>query len=197
MPGLGCAFAIVPDPELREHFTRNYDQLIPAVNLFGWVGAEAAYRYGEPWRLAMLAYLRRNRDLLEAFAEKHGLPLCKLEATYLGFLDCRALLPKLNGESPRDFFLREAKVALHDGTIFGSPGWVRINIATHTDLLRQALDRLSAALERLGGAVTPTKQKAAAWRCRRFLFWCACTQQARCLRRKASILSKGMTARLS
>ena len=150
VPGLGCAFAIVPDPTLREHFTRNYDQLIPAVNLFGWVGAEAAYRHGEPWRLAMLAYLRRNRDLLETFADKHGLPLCKLEATYLGFLDCRALLPKLGGESPRDFFLREAKVALHDGAIFGSPGWVRINIATHTDLLREALDRLSAALERLG-----------------------------------------------
>lgn len=150
VPGLGCAFAIVPDPTLREHFTRNYDQLIPAVNLFGWVGAEAAYRHGEPWRLAMLAYLRRNRDLLETFADKHGLPLCKLEATYLGFLDCRALLPKLGGESPRDFFLREAKVALHDGAIFGSPGWVRINIATHTDLLREALERLSAALERLG-----------------------------------------------
>ena len=150
VPGLGCAFAIVPDPELREHFTRNYDQLIPAVNLFGWVGAEAAYRYGEPWRLAMLAYLRRNRDLLEAFAAKHGLPLCKLEATYLGFLDCRALQAKLGGESPRDFFLREAKVALHDGAIFGSPGWARINIATHTDLLREALERLSAALARLG-----------------------------------------------
>ena len=74
VPGLGCAFAIVPDPALREHFTRNYDQLIPAVNLFGWVGAEAAYRHGEPWRLALLAYLRQNRALLETFAARHGLP---------------------------------------------------------------------------------------------------------------------------
>ncbi len=149
VPGLGCAFAIVPDPALREHFTRNYDQLIPAVNLFGWVGAEAAYRHGEPWRLAMLDYLRGNRALLEAFAARHGLPLCKLQATYLGFLNCAALLPKLNGESPRDFFLRTAKVALHDGAIFGAPGWVRINIATHADLLRRALDRMSEALAAL------------------------------------------------
>ena len=81
--------------------------------------------------------------------EAHGLPLCRLEATYLGFLDCRALAPTLGGESPRDFFLRVAKVALHDGAIFGSPGWVRINIATHTDLLRRALDRMADALATL------------------------------------------------
>lgn len=145
VPGLGCAFAIVPDPGLREHFTRDYDQLVPSVNLFGWVGAEAAYRFGEPWRLGMLAYLRRNRDLLRKAAEAWGLYLCDLRATYLAFLDCTPLLPHLNGESPRDFFLRHG-VAVHDGSIFGAPGWVRINIATQTALLAQAVERMGNAL---------------------------------------------------
>lgn len=148
VPGLGCAFAIVPDPELREHFTRDYDQIVPSVNLFGWVGAEAAYRFGEPWRLGMLAYLRRNRDLLRKAAAEWGLYLCDPRATYLAFLDCTPLIPRLNGESPRDFFLRHG-VAVHDGAIFGAPGWVRINIATQAKLLSQALERMGNALSHL------------------------------------------------
>ena len=149
VPGLGCAFAIVPDPTLRAHFTRDYDNLIPGINLFGWVGAEAAYRFGEPWRLGMLAYLCRNRALFEEAARAWGLPLCRLEATYLGFLDCSSLAPWLGGESPRDFFLRTAKVALHDGAIFGAPGWVRVNLATQTATLRAAIERMGNALAAL------------------------------------------------
>ena len=148
VPGLGCAFAIVPDPELRHRFHRSYDQIVPCVNLFGWVGAEAAYRYGEPWRLGVLAYLRRNRDLMEQTAAQWRLPLCRLEATYLAFMDCTELLPYLNNETPAAFFLRHG-VAVHDGDIFGKPGWVRINLATQTALLKQAFERMGNAIATL------------------------------------------------
>lgn len=148
IPGLGCAFAIIPDPTLREHFSRSYDQIVPAVNLFGWVGAEAAYRYGEPWRLGMLAYLRRNRQLLEEAVVQWGLPLCRLDATYLAFIDCHSLLPKLGGQSLQDFFLK-AKVAIHEGSIFGAPGWIRLNIATQTATLKAALERMGNAIAAL------------------------------------------------
>ena len=148
IPGLGCAFAIVPNPELRHYFSREYDQMVPCVNLFGWVGAEAAYRYGEPWRLGLLAYLRRNRELLQQAAASWHLPLCKLDATYLAFMDCSSLLPQLHGETPAQFFLRHG-VALHDGAIFGAPGWVRINIATQTALLEKAIERIGNALASL------------------------------------------------
>lgn len=146
IPGLGCAFAIIPDPQLRAHFTRDYDQIVPAVNLFGWVGAEAAYRYGEPWRLGMLAYLRKNRALLEAAAAQWHLPLCRLDATYLAFLDGSALLPRLKpGETLKAYFLRYG-VAIHEGALFGAPGWIRLNIATQHATLRQALERMDEAI---------------------------------------------------
>lgn len=146
IPGLGCAFAIIPDPQLRAHFTRDYDQIVPAVNLFGWVGAEAAYRYGEPWRLGMLAYLRKNRALLEAAAAQWLLPLCRLDATYLAFLDGSALLPRLKpGETLKAHFLRYG-VAIHEGALFGAPGWIRLNIATQHATLRQALERMDEAI---------------------------------------------------
>ncbi|MGN1325407.1 MAG: MalY/PatB family protein [Candidatus Spyradenecus sp.] len=146
IPGLGCAFAIIPDPQLRAHFTRDYDQIVPAVNLFGWVGAEAAYRYGEPWRLGMLAYLRKNRALLEAAAAQWQLPLCRLDATYLAFLDGSSLLPRLKpGETLKAHFLRYG-VAIHEGALFGAPGWIRLNIATQHATLRQALERMDEAI---------------------------------------------------
>lgn len=149
IPGLGCAFAIIPDPALRAHFSRDYDQIVPAVNLFGWVGAEAAYRYGEPWRLGMLAYLRKNRVLLEQAAATWQLPLCKLSATYLAFLDCSALLPRLKpGDTLKALFLRHG-VAIHEGAIFGAPGWIRLNIATQHATLKRALERMDGALATL------------------------------------------------
>ena len=148
LPGLGCAFAVIPNATYREFFTRDYGQMVPLINIFGWVGAKAAYQHGEPWRLAMLRYLRGNRSLLQNAAAEWKLPLCKLNATYLGFLDCRSLIPSLNGESPHAFFLRHG-VALNDGAMFGAPGWVRINIATRRALLKQALERMGNAIASL------------------------------------------------
>lgn len=149
IPGLECAFAVIPDPELRGRFMSSYRQMIPGVTAFGWVGAEAAYRCGEPWRLGMLAYLRGNRALTEAFAARHGLPMCPMEATYLAFADCTGLLPALRGETPKAFFLRHG-VAVHDGELFGAPGWIRINIATRRALLAEAFGRMDAALASVG-----------------------------------------------
>ncbi len=146
--GLGCAFAIVPDPKMRAAFMREYEQIVPCVNLFGWVGAEAAYRYGEAWRLGLLAYLRRNRALLAEAAKVWGLPMCQLSSTYLAFLDGRTLLPKLNGVSLKDYFLRHG-VAIHDGALFGAPGWIRLNIATQTATLQTAIERMGNALAAL------------------------------------------------
>jgi acetyl esterase/lipase len=140
--------AVTKDTPPAYIWTTANDQIVPCVNLFGWVGAEAAYRYGEPWRLGVLAYLRRNRDLMEQTAAQWRLPLCRLEATYLAFMDCTELLPYLNNETPAAFFLRHG-VAVHDGDIFGKPGWVRINLATQTALLKQAFERMGNAIAAL------------------------------------------------
>ena len=66
------------------------------------------------------------------------------EATYLAWLDCRALgLPGSAG----DFFLERAGVALVDGPECGAPGegHVRLNFATGRGLLTTMVDRMAAA----------------------------------------------------
>jgi cystathionine beta-lyase len=108
----------------------------------GFVLAEAAYRYGEPWRQRLLHYLRANRDLalsrLGAIPDLFPFPV---SATYLLWIDAR----KLGVENPQQFF-EEAGVGLSDGADFGSPGFLRLNLGCTRALLEQALDRMEQAV---------------------------------------------------
>jgi cystathionine beta-lyase len=142
LPGLSCAFAVIPDPALRQRFRAVMTGIVPHVNLFGWVAAEAAYRHAEPWRLALLDVLRANRDAVERAARAWGVDMPHVEATYLAWLDFRPWLDRMDGLSPAKFLLAHG-VALMDGAPFGAPGFARLNFATRPALLSEALDRIS------------------------------------------------------
>jgi cystathionine beta-lyase len=142
LPGLSCAFAVIPDPALRQRVRAAMAGIVPHVNLFGWVAAEAAYRHAEPWRLALLDLLRANRDTVEQAARAWGVAMPHVEATYLAWLDFRPWLDRMSGLSPAKFFLAHG-VALMDGAPFGAPGFARLNFACPPSLLAEALGRLS------------------------------------------------------
>jgi cystathionine beta-lyase len=142
LPGLSCAFAVIPDPDLRQRFRTAMAGIVPHVNLFGWVAAEAAYRLAEPWRLALLDTLRKNRDTVEAAARAWGVAMPHVEATYLAWFDLRPWLDRMSGLSPAKYFLAHG-VGLMDGAPFGAPGFARLNFATRSGLLATALDRIS------------------------------------------------------
>lgn len=139
LAGLGCSFALIPDPALRRRFCREMAGLMPPVNLLGLTAAEAAYRHGESWRGALLDYLRGNRQLLsEWFADGNRLSWIVPEATYLGWIDARAVDPV----NPLPAF-EALGVGLSDGREFGLPGYLRLNFGCPRPLLRTALERLS------------------------------------------------------
>lgn len=142
LPALGCAFAIVPNPELRARMRKVMAGLVHRPLGIGLWATLAAYRDGEPWRRALVHYLRGNRDLVAArIGAMPGLTMTPVEATYLAWIDCRAL----GVEQPAQFF-EDAGVGLYDGADFGTPGWVRLNFGTRRALLAQALDRMRRAL---------------------------------------------------
>ncbi len=143
LPGLGFAFAVVADPELRRRFTEQAKGLLPFVNCFAIAGAEAAYRDGAPWLAELLGYLRENRDLVEQTVAERlpGVTMTHVEATYLAWLDVRALELPDAAQACLD-----AGVALSDGASFGDPGYLRLNFACPQATLREALDRLRRAL---------------------------------------------------
>ena len=143
VPGLGCSFAVISDPSLRRDFCRAMEGIVPHVNLFGYVAAQAAYEQGGPWLCALLAYLRGNRDLVEKeISAMPGLSVAHVEATYLAWIDARdSGLP-----DPAQAFER-AGVGLSDGAEFGAPGFVRLNFGCSRSLLAEGLARMRAALQ--------------------------------------------------
>jgi cystathionine beta-lyase len=150
--GLGCSFAVIPDPELRRQFKAARRGLVPDVNILGFVAALAAYREGGDWLADCLRYLEGNRDLLSQFMAKYlpGIAMSPMEGTYLAWLDCReARLP----DNPAQFFLKQAKVALNDGATFGrgGEGFVRLNFGCRRATLEEALRRMRSALQTVEG----------------------------------------------
>ncbi|MEY2633009.1 MAG: hypothetical protein RIR00_1663 [Pseudomonadota bacterium] len=141
VPGLGCAFAVIPDAGLRRRFLRAMAGIVPHVNVLGLVACEAALRDGEPWRQALLGVLRDNAAQVEAMVGSlPQLAMSPVEATYLAWIDARGL-----GVADPAAHFEAHGLGLSDGKDFAAPGWVRLNFGCAPDLLAAALDRLRRA----------------------------------------------------
>ena len=141
VPGLGCAFAVIPDAVLRRRFIGVMRGIVPEVNVLGLAAAEVAYRDCDDWRQALLKVLRGNRDRLEAVIGKlPGLAVSPVEATYLAWIDARGL-----GVADPVAFFEAAGVGLSNGVDFGLPGWVRLNFGCPRATLETALERMVLA----------------------------------------------------
>ena len=151
LAGLTNANAIIPNKKLREAFRSQASKGSGHGNIFGMVAQDAAYNRGEAWLEELLTYLRGNLKYLEEFiAEKiPGLKLYPLEGTYLAWVDCTSL--GMNDEELNEFMLKKAKLWLDEGTMFGTGGsmFMRINIACPRSILKQALENLEKAVNKL------------------------------------------------
>jgi len=151
VPGLFCGFAIIPNKELRERYNKEVEHLRIHVNSMGLHAAHIGFSgQCDGWLKELRQYLTANRDFLVDYVTKY-MPDVRTtipSATYLGWLDFTQTAIK---DSPYDFFLKEAKVALSDGRIFGKEGegHIRINYGTSHKILKQGLDRMRRALRSL------------------------------------------------
>ena len=152
IPGLGCAFAVIPESGLRRAFLQAMQGIVPHVNVLGLAATEAAYAHAGNWHKAVLEYLRTNRDRVEQQVERMpGLGMSHVEATYLAWIDARALALTKGITNPQRFF-EEAGVGLSDGADFSpgpasaSSGFVRLNFGCPASILDEALQRMQGAL---------------------------------------------------
>jgi cysteine-S-conjugate beta-lyase len=145
LPSLGCAYAIASSPVLRDRLKKVMAGIVHHVGLMGYIATLAAYRDGKFWQLALLDYLRGNRDRVEqAVGANSLLKITHAEATYLSWIDACAL-----PISDVAKFLEDAGVGVYDGALFGAPGFVRLNFACPRSVLDRALDRMMGAIDRL------------------------------------------------
>ncbi len=146
VPGLNCAFAIIPNVDLRKPFKKAREGIVPGTNALGYAACLAAYRDGEPWRAALIDILRRNRDIVHRTVNEEipGLSMDQVQATYLAWIDTTEL-----GLSEPAKFFEEAGVGLSDGADFLGPGYVRLNFGCPEKTLRKGLDRMKRAVAQL------------------------------------------------
>lgn len=151
IPGLRCAIAHFGSEALRKRFDRVPRHVRGGLGSLGQAATVAAWREGQPWLDAVLAYLDGNRRRVAQFVAERmpGVRSFVPEATFLAWLDCRGL--ELEA-SPHRFFLEHARVALSDGSVFGAPGrgFARLNFATSRPLLDEITTRIEKSLRERG-----------------------------------------------
>lgn len=152
LAGIPQANLLIPDADLRQQFEQWMDRIYPAKpHALNWVILEAAYRTGSNWLEGCKAVLRENLRLGQEWL-KQDLPLAVSsfpEAGFLWFVDLGAYIP---AQSLKWVMEDLCQIAVSYGESFGGPSyatWVRINLGTHPDLLREGFQRISHAIAQL------------------------------------------------
>jgi cystathionine beta-lyase len=149
IPGLGLSALVVSDSGLREKLQQAFAHLhFGGANPFSTTAFAAAYQHGAAWLEALRIYLAATRDeVARTFArEAPAIRVVEAEGTYLMWLDCRAL--ELDDEAMKRFFVREARVGMSPGALFGQggEGFMRLNLGAPRSVIREAVRRIVAAV---------------------------------------------------
>jgi cysteine-S-conjugate beta-lyase len=146
LAGLKSALTIA-GAEVAPALERQPEEAFFGSGIFGVIANEAAFGQGKPWLDALISGLDANRHLLGSLLESSlpGVRYRVPDATFLAWLDCRALdLP----DDPAAVFLEKGRVAVNSGPMFGAPGagYVRLNFATAPAHLVEGVNRMATAL---------------------------------------------------
>lgn len=149
MAGLQIANIVAPDEEVRRKIDKaiNINEVCD-VNPFGVEATMAAYNEGGEWLSQLLDYLWGNYVYMRDYCREYlpGFPLAVLEGTYLAWMDCRVL--GLSSEALEERLLRDAKLWLNAGTMYGDEGegFMRWNLACPRALLQEGLSRFRSCV---------------------------------------------------
>ena len=149
--GLQIAYIVCERAGWRERIDRaiNINEVCD-VNPFGVAGLIAAYTdEGAEWLRQLNEYLFANyRHLYNFFREElPEFPVTTLEGTYLVWIDCSAL--GMGSDDIEERLLREDKVWVNAGSMYGDDRFIRINIACPRQRMNEGLRRIATGLRRL------------------------------------------------
>lgn len=139
---------IITNEELRSKYKSLFST---DPNVLGAQALIAAYTKGEEWLDELLRYVESNYNYVVSYINEN-IPKIKVtnqEGTFLAWLDCREL--NLNDEDLAKFFIEEAKVLCSAGIGFGDggSGYMRMNIGCPMDTVKEALERIKIAVDKL------------------------------------------------
>lgn len=148
--GIVSSYSIIPNEKIRTKFN-NYlkSSELEEGHIFAYLAAQAAYEKGEEWLTEAKDYIWGNIQFVDQFL-KANIPQIKAmipEASFLIWLDCTEL--NLTQKDLVSLFVKDAKLALNDGTMFGKggEGFMRLNVGSPRSVIEKALNNLKAAIK--------------------------------------------------
>ena len=142
--GLLCATIFVPNPELHEQINHALEvHEVNGLNPFGLVAQVAAYNECGYWLDDLNEYVYNNLCFLRDYL-RDNLPMLELhetEGTYLAWVNISAL--GIPSQLFCENLAKEAKVLLNPSEMYGGEGYVRINLATSCEVLKEALLKIT------------------------------------------------------
>lgn len=146
--GLQQSAIICENEKMRERICQEINACgVKSGNVFALAATRAAYTDCDAWLDGLKAYLMENRDFVMQYAKENfpKVVVTPLEATYLMWLDCRAL-----GLEQEELMRRllAAHIKVNDGLVFGEGGrgFIRLNIGCPRAQLEAALERMKTVL---------------------------------------------------
>ena len=156
--GLRHSFIVTESPELMKTYTDSLRclQLSYGMNIMGMAATIAAYRSCDSWLAELNAQLKKNHDFLSAYIRENlpGATVTKADSTYFAWCDMRALrIPK-----QLSYLIEcEEHMIVENGTELGKggEGFIRINLATSEENIKEGAERLRDFWQRhfKGGSV--------------------------------------------
>jgi cysteine-S-conjugate beta-lyase len=149
LAGLQISNIIIENKEILIRLNSYLESIaLTMSNIFGMIGAEAAYNTGEEWLEELIDYIEVNKELVQKFmAEKFpSIKVLDSEATYLLWIDFRGLgMGKVELER---FLAEDAKLWLTAGDTYGDEGFgfERMNLACPRSTIEKGLKQLEDAL---------------------------------------------------
>ena len=150
LAGLQSAICVIKDKDIREKMQEAfYHDDIGEPNYFVEPATVAAYNLGDNWVDELNAYLLKNKNYVKEYIAKH-LPHLKVvsgHATYLMWIDTSYY--QIPSETFKEELRNETGLYLHAGSHYGdnSDLYMRINVATSLENVKDAMNRLSQYLK--------------------------------------------------
>ncbi|MEG3767872.1 aminotransferase class I/II-fold pyridoxal phosphate-dependent enzyme [Alteromonas sp. 14N.309.X.WAT.G.H12] len=137
----GASYAVIPKASWQQQVRRCIEQCHLYSGTLSNVSLMAAYsEQNDGWLKDVSLQIHSNRKQLEQGLAYSSLAPVNSEATFFCWLDLTALYP--SQEQVARLLFADTGIAANDGASFGSPGWVRLNVATNPNNVTEALKRL-------------------------------------------------------
>lgn len=150
--GLKHSFLVTENPELFKKYNESLERLDLeyGLSIMGMAAAIAAYTQCDDWLRTLMEQIRENHQFMTDYFARNlpGARIVPSEATYFAWADMRAL--ELHPQQLGYLIEQEEHMVVENGAVLGKggAGFIRINLATSQENLRQGAERFQRFWQR-------------------------------------------------